>query len=201
MPASRGLHRHDDERQAEHDVRDQDRPEAELPREAGADEQREQRGAHHDLGRRHRQEDHQVGRRPAAEAVPDQREGHQGAEDGRTDASPAGRSGCSRPSDSHIAGSSHGFCQLSQREPVELVDQPAVGVVEGHQHDDEDRDEHVERAPAARGSGPGARASHAHAVRAAPPSRPGGRRRAPWRRSAASGSPTAPRPPGSCRRR
>ena len=78
------LHRHDDVADAEHHVRDRDRPEA--GRDLQVEEERQQRGAEHDLGRRHRQEDEQVRRAAAAEAVADERERDQCPERGRGEA-------------------------------------------------------------------------------------------------------------------
>ena len=76
-----GLDRHDDEADAEHDVGDEDR--AEAQRRAQVEEQREQGGAEDDLGRGHRQEDQQVRRRAAVEAVTHEGEGDERAEQGR----------------------------------------------------------------------------------------------------------------------
>ena len=66
------LHGHHGEADAEHDVRDQDRPEAEGD-DVEVEEERQQRGAEDDLRRRERQEDEDVRRASAPETVADER--------------------------------------------------------------------------------------------------------------------------------
>ncbi len=132
------------ERQAEHDVGDQDRPETELTAEAGGHEQRQQGRAHHDLGRGHRQEDHQVRRRPPGEAVPHQREGHQRARARWRRAVASRPIWMLSPTASHRPSGPHGSAQLAEREAIELVGVARGRVVEAHQHDDGDRHEHVD---------------------------------------------------------
>ena len=93
--------------------------------------------------------------RAPVEPVPHQRERHQGAEDGGDDRGEQADLDAA-PTAWHMLGSAHGCSQFSQGEGVEAVDQLAVGLVEAHQHDDGDRDEHVDDARAARRSGRGA---------------------------------------------
>ena len=81
QPRLHGDHREAD---AEHDVRDQDRPEAEDHVEI--EEEREQRRAEHDLRRRQGQEDQDVRRAPSPEAVADERQRDQCSEDGGDEA-------------------------------------------------------------------------------------------------------------------
>ena len=78
------LHRHDREADAEHDVRDQDRPEAED--DVQVEEERQQRRAEHDLRRRQRQEDQDVRGPAAPEAVADERQRDQRPERRRDEA-------------------------------------------------------------------------------------------------------------------
>ena len=96
------------------------------------------------LRRGHRQEDEQVRRSAAAEAVPDHRERHQGAErrrDHRRDqADPKARA-------DRVAEPERltRMLPVVQRETVELVRQLALRGVERHQDHDEDRREQVEQ--------------------------------------------------------
>jgi hypothetical protein len=75
-------HDDDDEADAEHDVGDQQRFEAELE---GADqeEEGEQRRPHHHLWGRHRDHDQEVRQAPAEELVTDQGQRHHRPDDGR----------------------------------------------------------------------------------------------------------------------
>ena len=77
-PDQARLHGHDREADAEHDVRDQDRPEAEDH--VQVQKERQQRGAEHDLRRGQRQEDQEVRRPSPAEAIADERERDQRSE-------------------------------------------------------------------------------------------------------------------------
>ena len=169
----------DHERQAEHDVRDQDRPEAELAREArratnsaSSEEPITISGAA--IGRKISRF---IDDRPAkswrtsanAASVPR-------IVEHRVASSPISMLRPQRRAHARVLA---GVQPVVQGEPVELVDQPAGRVVEAHQDDHEDRDERVDEHQEPEDQD---EVLAEPASQAAPRSRPGARRTAPSRR-------------------